>query len=513
MKRVEEVKSASMKSDRASRFFIAVILMELGAMVIHSDEPPELGKGFRSFVESEMASWNVPGLAIAAVRHGRVVLMGTFGLRDVEGCLPVTIHTRFPIASCTKAFTATVAGMLVDGGLVDLDAPLTELLPEFRLHDQIASRETTLRDLLTHRTGVPAYDALWYFQELTREEIVKRVAFLEPSAPFRDRFQYSNLLYVLAGVAIGRAAGECWEQAVADRIFEPLGMTDATFTVDDPGTATDRALPYTESSGRLIRIPFRHVESLGPASSINASIRDMARWLQFQLDRGKVAEHPLISSTSLDQIHGPQMAIRDPEIVRLVQARLYGQGWYVSNHRGHDLVEHAGGLDGFSAIVSFLPKENVGVVVLTNKHPSFLMSVVARKTLDRLLGLPEYDWSSLFKELLAGYLTPANTEPVDTTTWSRIDPLEIEGLYRNPAFGRVVVAITGEEIEVEVFGRRGSLEPCGEDEYRLASSSLPPWRIRFRRGPGGEIAELVLPLEPKVNGIEFSRETEDEPTP
>lgn len=240
--------------------------------------------GFDGFAAGALTSWNAPGASMAIVTGGKVVYAKGFGKRDVKNDLPVTTDTLFATGSCTKAFTTFVLGQLVDEGKVDWDKPVARYLPGFRLYDTVASQELTPRDLVTHRSGLPRHDLVWYNnQTLTRKDLVERLQYLPPSAELRERWQYNNLMYLTAGYLIEQLTGKRWEDAVLERVFTPVGMTHSNFADLDSQKVSDFAKPYRDDHDKLLEIPFREVGNMGPAGSINSTASDMAKWMLVQL--------------------------------------------------------------------------------------------------------------------------------------------------------------------------------------------------------------------------------------
>ncbi len=240
-------------------------------------------------------------MAVGVVKDGEVVYAKGFGYRDVENQLPVTSKTLFAIGSSTKAFTAMAVGMLVDDGKLDLDTPLIEYMPDFRLYDDYATLHVTPRDLLCHRTGMPGYDALWILSSRSRDEFYRRLRYLEPNAGFRDVFQYNNLMYMVVGILVGCLGGGSWEEFVAERIFRPLGMKHSNFSVIDSQKADDFPQPYLSLTGEHTKIPFRVLDATGPCGSINSTIEDMTKWVMLHLNNGKAGEKQLVSEASLSE--------------------------------------------------------------------------------------------------------------------------------------------------------------------------------------------------------------------
>ncbi|NIM58137.1 MAG: serine hydrolase [Candidatus Aminicenantes bacterium] len=467
-------------------------------------------KGFEEFAEKVMAEWRVPGMAVGVIKDGEIVYMRGFGYRDVEKQLPVTPRTLFAIGSSTKAFTAMAVGMLVDDGKLDLDTPVIEYLPDFRLFEDYATLHTTPRDLLCHRTGMPSYDSLWFLSHGSRDEFYRRLRYLEPNHGFRDIFQYNNLMYMVAGILVGRLSGGSWEEFVVERIFKPLGMERSNFSVIDSQKANDYAKPYVTFSGKTEKVPFRNIDTTGPAGSVNSCIEDLMEWVMLHIDNGKVGDRQLISETSLAEMFLPHMTIRNPGCAKIAQSSMYGQGWYISDYRGHRLMEHGGNIDGFSAVVSFLPKEKAGVVVLTNSL-NIMFYVIVRDIYDRLLGLEERDWNSHYKKVFGeimemfGVSGGAKEEPRPGTSPS-LPLADYAGVYVHPAFGLVEVAVDNEKLTAYFqSGLTSELKHFHFDVFKGTTSDfwLPAISVSFHLSNEGTVDNLSIPLQECVSDIVF----------
>src|SRR5258708_14596618 len=223
-------------------------------------------------IEEERQRFDVPGVAVAVVHGGRVVLSRGFGQRDLAKGLPVTDQTLFAIGSSTKAFTASLCGALVDDGLLEWDRPVRHYLPRLRMHDPVATELLTVRDMLSHRSGLPRHDMLWYGNEkLRREELVERLPHLEPNKTFRELWQYNNLMYVTAGYLAGELMGCGWEEAVRRRLLQPSGIGGTNFSVLESQQAPDHALPHAPTAAGLVEVPFRGLDLAGPAGPLHPS--------------------------------------------------------------------------------------------------------------------------------------------------------------------------------------------------------------------------------------------------
>ena len=475
------------------------------------DRPAEL-KGFSKFVRSTMEAWKVPGAAIAVVRDGEIVFMRGFGLRDVENGLPVTPQTIFALASGTKAFTTMALGLLADQGKLDWDTPVRHYLPDFKLHDPFATERITPRDLVTHRSGLPRHDMAWYNSPYEREELVHRLRYLRPNKDLREVWQYQNLMYMAAGYLIEHLTGETWETFVRRHIFEPLGMQGSNFSVEVSQTLPDYALPHKDNEGRVEQIPFYNACAVGPAGAINTNVAGMARWLLLHLNRGRLGDSQFISEGQIRQMHAPQMAMQQPAKWDELPHKSYGLGWFVEPYRGHDLIHHGGNLDGFATMTTLMPRDNIGVVVLSNLNGTPLPWLVCLNAYDRLLGLPEIAWNDRYKRDEAEQ--KEGEERARTTSEERRVPetypshpiQSYAGNFEHPGYG--VLRFTHEDGKLHA-SYNGTQLPTAHYHYDTFELTHTTWDTRYKAtfatDARGDIVSVALPLEPTVGDIVFTR--------
>ncbi len=493
-------------------------------------QPADSGEqfnGFDSFVKSVMSDWKVPGLAVAAIHDGEVVLAEGYGYRNVEERLPVTAETLFAIGSNSKSFTVTLLGMLNDEGLLDWDKPVREYLPGFQMHDPTATLHMTARDLVTHRSGLPRHDLVWYATDLSRRELFDRLRYLQPTKEFRSTYQYQNLMFMTAGYLAGQVADSDWETLAGEKILKRLGMERSNFSVDDMPADADFAFGYStngvEGDDTVVRIPFRNIDPVGPAGSINSSVSEMMRYVQFHIDQGLHGENRLLSKKNARQMQVPQMVVnstgseedRDPEL----GDPTYGLGLSVSSYRGHKFVGHGGGIDGFISAMSWLPHDRIGVVVLTNfsGEANPVPNIVSRNVFDRLLELDPIDWNGRVRERADEQLKKRNE------AWAKADaeqkkgtspshPLpDYEGEYTHPAYGTARVVRDGKDLKCTVAGFELPLAHFHYDIFAVpkdAPREIRSWRrrrVQFFYNKQGEIDRLAVTLEPRLDDIVFER--------
>ncbi len=486
------------------RFIVTIVLYSLVSLIHARADDPRL-ENFSSFIQSELREWSAPGVAVAVIKNGEVIFGDGFEYRNVDEQTPVTPSTLFPIASNTKAFTTTVIGMLVEDGLLDWDAPVQEYLPEFQMDDPYIMAHITIRDLVTHRSGLPRHDHVWLGTPFSRESLVERIQYLPFSKGFREAYQYNNLLYVTAGRVIEAVTGSTWENVVTHRILRPLGMTSTNFSITDLQLADDHARAYTVAGRGHAVAPFRNVDALGPAGSMNSTINDMAKWLQFNLNEGIVMLDTLIQPDHLRQIHAPWIVVSQEVEDKEFPFTMYGLGWRVSTYRGHTVVYHGGAIGGYRSYVILLPDHDIGVVSLTNVNRSQINRVIAYKAIDRLLDLEVINWSKRFKERME---PPADVEchPDPELTHS-LDAYT--GTYEHPAYGEFKIERRDNRLAVTRYGATSNLVHCKFNMFYRERGHWGAFRSRleftFHVNEQGEVDRVLVPVESSVDDIVFKR--------
>jgi len=466
--------------------------------------------GIDAFADQTLKDWKCVGVAIAVIQDGKVILSKGYGQRDQKHNLPVTPKTLFAIGSSTKSFTVTSLGVLADQGKLDWDKPVRDYLPEFRLMDQFATERMTPRDLVTHRSGLPRHDLLWYNSPLTRAELFERLRYLEPSKDFRTTFQYQNLMFMTAGYLAAHLSDMSWEAHVRKAIFEPLGMSKSNFSVTDSQKSDDYSLPYSVAKEEIVEIPFRNIDQIGPAGSINSNVEDMARYVMMHMARGK----GVLSARNANQMQSPQMSIAGPGTDKELGAQSYGMGFFLTSYRGHYLVHHGGNIDGFSALVTFMPQDNIGMIILTNQNGSSLPTVLSYNVYDRLLGLDQIDWTRRMKDQQAKAKTAEDDAKKKGYTAQRSgtrpshDLEEYAGEYEHPGYGVAKVAMENGALTFRFNGLGGPMQHFHYDVFEVAESQQNPlskMKVQFHTNLQGDLDSLALPLEATVKEVVFTR--------
>jgi CubicO group peptidase (beta-lactamase class C family) len=394
----------------------------------------------------------VPGMAIAVVYKDKVVYLKGFGVRRTGEAGPVDEETVFLLASVSKPITSTLLALLVGAGLITWDDRLSDLDPDFRLSDPWVTREVTLRDMLCHRSGLPAHagdllEDLGY----SRGEVLHRLRYLKPASSFRSRYAYTNFGFTAAAVAAARPAGKAWEDLAAEKLYRPLGMKSSSSRFADYAAARNRAHLHVRVAGKWVPRYVRDPDAQSPAGGVSSTARDLAQWVRLQLGGGKFNGKRLIAARALAETHRPQIISRPPENPATDRAGFYGLGWNVSyDDRGRVHLSHSGGFDlGAATAVTLLPSEGLGIVVLTNAAPIGVPEAISASFIDLVLrGKAEKDWLKFLQPLFAELSRPAYGNAVDyrKPPARKSPPLPwgtYLGTYRNPYFGDLEVVEQG----------------------------------------------------------------------
>ncbi len=335
-------------------------------------------------VEARRAELGIPGMSLAIIKDGQVIYLKGLGYKDFEKKVPVTPDTQFAIGSSTKAFTALTVLMAHDEGKLSLDASPRTVMPYFKMADPETDKNITIRDLLTHSSGLNRTDIAMISGRLTRQELIRVAGEAKPVAKLREQFGYQNLMYTAAGEVVAVVEKKPWEKVVPEKIFKPLGMTNSVMSISEMEKAKDYSFGYSYNfdTKETERLPFRALEQVAPAGSINSSARDMAKWIKFVLAGGTVDGKRLVSGESFAEWLKPQMKVNPNGTVN------YGLGWFIRQWNGKTVVEHGGNIDGFNALVAMIPEENLGFVMLTNVTGSTLGNELMPIVWENILGKP-----------------------------------------------------------------------------------------------------------------------------
>jgi CubicO group peptidase (beta-lactamase class C family) len=473
-------------------------------------DPARRLAGFDAYMEKVVKDWNVPGIGVAVVAKDKVVFARGYGYRDYGAKLPFTVKTVVPIASNTKLFTATAAGLLVEQGKLDWDKPVRQYVPGIHFYNDQLDATVTIRDMLSHRTGITRHDTIWYKSDFTRKELFERLKYLEPSQPLRQTFLYNNMMYAGAGYVVELLSGKSWEDFVRERILQPLGMASTVFSIPDLQTQPEHGVPYTErrDSFELYRIPYySEAEGVGPAGSMNSNLEDMARWVITQLNGGALEGRPVIPASVIKETMAPALALPNAALEARGFGELlnpaYGAGRSVASYRGHLISYHGGDINGFHSQVSVAPYDGLGVVVLViGDHAAPLYNVVTYNVYERMLGLDLTPWSERMlairlkgKEAGKQARAKAGAGRVEGTKPSHtLD--DYAGEFEHPAYGVVTIARKEDALAFDFHKIRLPLAHFHYDRFDTPDDEQDgKWSVNFGTSPNGEIDRALISLD------------------
>jgi CubicO group peptidase (beta-lactamase class C family) len=476
--------------------------------------------GFDAYMEQVLKDWNTPGIGVGIVVNDKLVFAKGYGYRDYEKKLPFTPATLCQIASNSKLFTAVSAGMLVEEGKLTWDKPVRESVSTIQFYnDQL--NNVTLRDMLSHRTGVTRHDLIWFKSPFTRKELFEKLKYLEPQEPMRQTFLYNNLMYAAAGNIIELKSGKTWEQFVRERIFAPLEMKTTTFSISDMTQHPDHGVPYKEKrdSFELYKIPYyEDTEGIAPAGAIISNIDELSHWLIALMNDGKYNGKQVLPANVLKATLQPAIGLPNTLGEALGFWELlnpaYGMGRQTAAYRGHLMTFHGGDLPGFHSQVSFMPNDKIGVIVLViSDHSAPLYNVISYNVYERLLGMDQTAWSQRrLQQRLAG--KKAGTEARAKAGGDRVPNTkpshalaDYAADYENPAYGILKIGLKGDALQ---FGFHEFQFPMSHFHYDRFDTpddeQYGKFSLNFRTNPQGDIDSAVISLD--EGEVVFTRKPE-----
>jgi CubicO group peptidase (beta-lactamase class C family) len=467
-------------------------------------------RGFDEYVDKILKDWNVPGLGVGIVVGDKLVFAKGYGYRDYGKKLPFTPNTLVQIASNSKLFTAVAAGMVVEEGKLTWDRPVRESVPAIQFYNDSLNASLSLRDMLSHRTGMTRHDTIWYQSDDTRRELFEKLKYMEPKAPPRTVFLYNNMMYAAAGYLIELQTGKTWEDFVRERIFKPLDMKSSLYSVAEMVQQPDFGVGYTEKRDtfELYHIPYyEDTAGMAPCGAIISNLQDMSHWLISLMNEGRYNGRQVLSPDVLKATLAPAIALPNTlgetrgywEVLN----QAYGMGRWTASYRGHLLAFHGGDLDGFHSQVSFMPQEHIGVLVFViGDHAASLYNTVSYNVYERLLGLDPTPWSERLLEIrLKG--KKAGTEARSKAGADRVPgtkpshPLaEYVGEYESPAYGRLKVGMQDGQLQFDFHKIRLPLAHFHYDRFDTPDDErYGRWSVNFSTNPQGDVDKAVMSLD------------------
>ncbi len=455
------------------------------------------------YIDSLMKEWKVPGLALAIVYKDQLIYGRGYGYRDIEKKLPVETTTLFPIASNTKLITSTVATLLQEEGKLNIDVPVKKYHPALNFYNDELNAKITLRDLLSHRTGLPGSNGIWVNTPNTRDELVSKIVYMKPALGFREGYIYNNMMFVTAGSVLEKITAKKWEDLVREKIFTPLGMNASCFTSDEMKKYGNYSKAYYEDdSTKQLKLKqfVAQSDALGPAGTIKSTVEDMSRWMIVQLNSGKMAGQQIVPAKAINQTLVPNsIADREGRWPELSNG-LYGLGRIIQTYKGLKITNHTGSIDGYYSNLTFVPEKELAVFIVFNAvEAGSLRTVISLPVIDRLLDLSPTPWISRYK---TDYLRDKARnkqlgDSVKATQVKNTTPSHslqaYTGTYSHPAYGEIKIQIQNNQLVFIFRSQQSLLYHFHYDQFitKEERNDNPNFRLSFLVNSLGKIDRVA----------------------
>lgn len=430
--------------------FIAGTLSVLSVCAQNADRSKFISDSLQTYINKALTDWRIPGAAVCIVKDNKVVMMRGYGVKELGLNNRVDENTLFMIGSNTKAFTATALAMLQTQKKLSLDDKITKYIPSFKLDNAAAGEMTTVRDLLCHRIGFMTFqgDFTFYNTDLTREQIIAKMALVKAKYPFRTTWGYTNSAFLTAGQVIPAVTSRSWESWIKDYIFAPLGMGNTiALTKQMPG-AFNKTAAHTIVDGRLTAIPYCQIDGLAPAGAISSSANDLSKWVLCLLNNGKVGNRQIIPEAAIEATREPQDVVGNIGFLNGEKDyQLYGLGWFLTTYAGHRIVMHGGGVNGYLSSVTLIPDEHLGIIVLTNTDQNEFFNALRWDVMDAYFKLPYHNYNDFFLKRFKAHESSElalDRRRHDTIAMNHPAALPLSayaGKYYNELYGNMTVTV------------------------------------------------------------------------
>ncbi len=494
---------------------VAVILSVLDSVCAQPQPAPQIDvtqklAGFDAFMEKTLKDWNAPGIGVGIVIGDKLVFAKGYGYADYEKKRPLTPQTMFTIASNTKLFTAVAAGMLVEEGKLTWDQPIKESVPTINFYNSYLNNNITLRDMLSHRTGITRHDSIWYKSDYSTKELFERLKYLEPKESPRQIFLYNNMMYAGAGHVIELQSGKPWAQFVRERILQPLNMNSTVFSISDMLKQPDVGVPFTErrDSFELYKIPYyEEQQGVAPAGAIISNIEDMSHWLIALMNNGMYNGKQVLPPKVINATLEPAIAL--PNTTGQVRGwwevlnQAYGMGRWTASYRGHLIAFHGGDLPGFHSQVSYMPNDHIGVIVwVLGNHTSPLYNPISYNVYERLLGMNLTPWTDRLLDIrLKGKKASAEARSkegagrvLDARPSHALSAYV--GEYEHPAYGILKIGMNADALQFDFHKIVLPLAHFHYDRFDTPNDEENgKWSVNFATNPQGDISSATMSLD------------------
>jgi CubicO group peptidase (beta-lactamase class C family) len=502
---------------KTHKLFLQLIVVSILVIIPQCTSAQKLGNleisELDAYIVEAMQDWMVPGLSIAIIKNDSIAFSKGYGVRENGGQEPVDENTVFAIASNTKAFTSAALAILDDEAKIDWDDRVRDYLPEFTLYDTFVSNDIRIRDLLCHRSGLKTFsgDLLWYETIYSREDVIYRARYLEPSYGFRYQYGYSNIMYLAAGQIIPAVTGQSWDIFIKKRLLDPLGMNNTYISLKEISDLQNIALPHhidiLDSTSEVL--PYMAWDNIAPAGALNSSVSDMSKWLRFQLNMGEWNDSQIVSEENLwetRKMHTIQpVDINSSNVWSTKHFEGYGLGWQLFDYHGCKIIGHGGGSDGMISRIIMVPEEDLGFVILTNSINA-IPSTLSYYILDKYFTGKSYDWCGLIYSSSIQGMKAEREEwndfklSADTKRKSIRKLNNYCGIYGGELYGQAEIRLEDKHLVLDFLPAPrllGDLSSYKDDTFLIRLRdipSLPEGTVKFLFDDSGNISELVVDI-------------------
>ena len=465
---------------------------------------------FDEWMEAGMEQWDIPGMGVAIVHDGEIAYTRGFGIHKLGESQTIDEHTQFGLASVSKHMTASSLAILVDEGLINWKDPVTKHIPWFQLSEPWATANVTIDDLLTHQVGIGRMlgNRLQYMTDRSREEMLYRIRYHDFEEPFRSAYVYSNVMYTLAGEIVEAVTGQSWDEFMAERFFEPMGMSRTNTSIRHLDEE-NAAWPHQYIKGEVVTIPRRNWDNAAPAGGVNSSPADFARWIQLQTGiPGTFDGVEYISEQSLSDIQTPKVSTATSTIE--APQNSYGYGFSITDYKGYRLLSHGGSTDGMNTTYMLIPELDFGIIVMSNVFNTFRQAV-AYTVIDHIIGDEDRDWNELYYESFTNqYESVKNIrEAFEATRIEGTTPThDLEnyaGRFHNDLYDTAEISYNGNNLRLMIYDIEdlsADLEHWHHNTFRIIwdNPALREDFLQFHMNLEGEIdsAEIRFTLRPMM---------------
>ncbi len=504
------------------RSTLVLLLLTCSLTAVFAQQDVRLD-GLEKDLNAVLEETKAPGFSVAIVEGDKIIYAKGFGYSDYENKIPADANTLYAIGSCSKAFTSSILGQLRADDKISFDDSPIKYVPDLKFYNDDMNKDIIIKDLMSHRTGLPRHDYAWYlFPTNNKDSLLQRIEYQEPFTGVRKQWYYNNFMFLAQGVIAERITGKSWEENIRERFFKPLGMTRSNVSIKELAQSSNAAIGYELKNDSIIsRMDYYDIAGMSPAGSINSSVTDMSNWLITWINGGKFKNKQLLPEAYVSEAMSSQMVVSGglpDEEVPGVHLSNYGYAWSLSSYKGHYQVQHGGAIDGFLANATFFPSDSIGIIVLANQNGSPVPGLVRNMVADRMLKTQKTGWLEKFRtqkeKSEEGPKPESASTKISNTAPSHVLQ-DYTGKYSHPGYGEFSIAKQNDSLFVKfklqtLYLRHvhyDVFEPFEVTETGIDTTDTGPLRFNFVSNDVGEISFVTVKIEPALDHpIEFKRE-------